>query len=274
MTRQSPSTFAPVALSAGILLASASGLAALWPVALQAAHNKSQELTAEAKQAKGGEIEVNYRLATWLDNQNQAAYAGLAQAQINLGQPDAALLSLEHAGQGSEAEQLKVRTLIELGRYNQAANESASLITPGRSTNDIVLAGFSLALAGRATDIEPLIALVGSPEAATRLRRAQSGNLPLASELHATGLLNSSSALLTKLPVSLQRNLLLAQIRFARHSSKDLGEARELLLIAVNIDPANTAARKLLAQVYLDLNQTAEAQAQTTIVNRIEAGQI
>jgi thioredoxin-like negative regulator of GroEL len=260
-------------LIATLTLATASaGLAALWPTALDAARHQSTSLTTAAGQADGGEALVDYQLATWLNPANQTAYAGLARTQILAGRPDDALASLAYAGQGSEAGQLKTRTLIELSRYHEAAAESNHLTAPGRPDADVVLAGLSLALDGHPADIDPLMARVTAPEALQSLRRAQAGNLSLAAELYTTGLLQSSSAILAKQPESYERNLLLARIRYARHTATDLDLAIGYLNTAISLNPASTDARILLAQIYRANGQTDAAAHQDTAIAALKAG--
>jgi Flp pilus assembly protein TadD len=254
------------------LLAAAAGLATLWPLALQAARAKATSLVGEAAKASGGEAEVDYRLATWLDPESHTAYVGLARSLITAGHPDEALAALGQAGEGSEVEQLKVRTLIELGRYNEAADVAGKLATPNRQDDDHVLAALAYALADRNSDIDALMPHVSSPEALQRIKRAQAGKLTLAAELYATGLLQSSSAFLMKLPASYERNLLLARIRYARHTPDDLARAAESLEVATSFNPSAPEARQLLAQTYRDQGKTTEAGLQDTLITKLQAG--
>ena len=254
------------------VLAAAGTLAALWPLALTAARHESANLVGEGNQAHAGEAATDYLLATWLDRHNTAAYAGLARTQIAAGQPDAALTSLTHAGEGSEVEQLRVRTLIELGRASDAAAAGGALTTPGRSQNDLLLAVLAYENAGRHTDTTALIPRLTSPDTAEGAARAQAGPLGLATELYATGLLRSSSAILTKAPTSYQRNLLLARIRYAQHTKSALTDAADYLATANALNPANTEARLLLTKVYRELGNTHDAQVQTALIAKLQAG--
>jgi tetratricopeptide (TPR) repeat protein len=258
---------------AGItVLGSASLLASLWPLALSTARAQSGQLTREAATAQDGEAYVNYLLAARLNPANQAAYLGLARAQLAANQPDQALRSLEQAGQGSEAQQLKVRTLMELGRYAAAANEAVVLTSSDRSEDDMVLAALSFALADRQSDIAPLISHIASSEALQRVQSAQMGSIPLARQLYATGLLNSSSSLLNKMAPSYEQMLLQATILYAKHTKPDLTAAVELLRRSLVLQPASLEARKLLRQVHTDLGQTEAASQQTDLISRLGTG--
>jgi thioredoxin-like negative regulator of GroEL len=260
-------------ISAVTLAAATAGLAALWPAALAAARAQSTELTQAGRQTSGGEALTDYQLAAWLDPNNQAAYTGLAREQILAGRADDALANLSRAGEGSEVMQLKVRTLLELGRYNEAANIANGLTSPDRTTADIALAGLAFALANRPPgDITALMDRVTAPEALQTLQRAQSGNLPLAAELYATGLLRSSSAILTKLPSGYQRDTLLARINIARHTPESLAAAIVNLQAAITANPADITARTLLAQAHRDLGQADAAAAQDSAIAKHKTG--
>jgi tetratricopeptide (TPR) repeat protein len=261
-----------VIIASLVLVLASSGLAALWPLALRAAHAESQQLLKAGERAHGAEAADDFLLATRLDSSNHPAYARLADTQIAAGQADAALASLSRAGQGSDVEQLKVRTLIELGRTTAAANEAITLTEAGRSDDDIVLGALALATAGRQTDAAALTTHVTAPEAAGRIARATASQLTLATELSATGLLNSSSVMLGKLPASYERNLLLARIRYTRQTDADLAQAADLLTTATALNPAGLDAHQLLAKVYRQQNHPAAAAAQDVLASKLTTG--
>jgi hypothetical protein len=242
------------ATSSLTIIGTAAVLAACWPATLAAARSQSATLTTAAGHTDGAEAEVDYR------------------SLILAGRPDEALASLEHAGQGSEVEQLQVRTLIELGRYHQAAIIAAALTAPSRPDADLTLAALADVLADRAADAAALIPHVSSPEAAQRIARAQAGNVSLGAELYATGLLESSSALLMKLPTSYERNLLLGRIRYTRHTATDLVQATDYLTTATALNPSGLEARALLAKVYRDQNQLPDAIRQEALIAKLQSG--
>lgn len=260
------------AFATATILLTAGALAALWPVALSAARHESTNLVGEGSHTDASEAATDYLLATWLDHHNTAAYAALARTQIAAGQPDAALTSLMHAGEGSEVEQLRVRTLIELGRASAAADAATALTTPERSQADLLLAVLAYENTGRHADSLALSPRLTSPEAARSASRAQTGQLGLAAELYAAGLLRGSSAILVKTPTSYERNLLLAHIRYTQHTRPALTEATDYLTSANALNPANTEARNLLAKVYRELGNLHDAQVQTSLVAKIQSG--
>lgn len=272
MSNFQPSSIKFAAFATATILLTAGSLAALWPLALVTARQESAALVGEGSRADAGEAATDFLLATWLDRHNTAAYTALARTQIAAGQPDAALASLTHAGQGSEVEQLRVRTLVELGRTDAAADTATSLTTPGRSQDDLLLAVLAYENAGRHADTPALLSRLTSPEASRAAARAQTGQLGLATELYATGLLRSSSAILAKTPTSYERNLLLARIRYAQHTRPALAEATDYLTAANALNPANTEARTLLAKVYRELGNIHDAQVQTALIAKLQSG--
>jgi thioredoxin-like negative regulator of GroEL len=272
MSHSQPSSTKFWIYAAVILLAGGGGLAALWPSIVRASHAESAQLVREAQQASGGEAETDYQLATWLDHGNTEAYAGLARAQVASGHAEAALDSLARAGEGSDVEQLKVRILLELGRTNEAANEATQLVAPGRSDADLLLAAMAYASAGRAVD-ESITSRLSSPEALQHARRADASAITLAAELYASGLLRSSSAILTKLPASYERNVLLARIGYDRHTPADLAKAVDLLTAAVTYNPVSLEARQLLANIYHDQNNPEAATRQEALIAKLRSAQ-
>jgi thioredoxin-like negative regulator of GroEL len=252
------------------LLGSAAGLASLWPLGLAAARSQSSQLTVAGNRASGGEAATDYLLAAKLNPQNQAAYAGLARLQIAMGHPDDALASLHHAGNGSEVEQLKLRTLLELGRLNTAASAAGELTTPGRSDADLLLAAEAFKLANKPDQAATLAPRLSSPDASRRLARIQADNVTFASELYASGLLKRSSALLAKLPASYNTHLLQARINLAQNANP--AESISHLTAANALNPSNTEARGLLAQIYRSQNQPALAQQQDILIHQLQSG--
>jgi len=265
----SDTKFGAIAIVA--ILASATGLAALWPLAVAVAHRESAALVGEANSAPAGEAATDYLLATRLDHHNTAAYANLARTQIAAGQPEAALASLQHAGQGSVVDELRVRTLLELGRSTDAAIAATPLTAPDRSQDDLLLAALAYDAAARPTDAAALMPRLTSPEAAEAATRAQSSDIGLAAELYATGLLHSSSAILVKTPTSYERNLLLGHICYSEHTRAALTEAVDYLTTANALNPANLEARTLLAKVYWELGNVTASQAQTALITKLQS---
>jgi thioredoxin-like negative regulator of GroEL len=247
-------------------------LAALWPLSLASAHRQSAALVTAGRSANGGEALTDFQLASWLDPANQAAYAGLAASQIRNGQPAQALANLARAGRGAQVSRLQVRTLIELGRNADAAAAASKLTAAGADDSDLVLASLAFAQMGRTSDVSAILPRIGSPEALSRVKRAQSGKLTLAAELSSEGLLNSSSVILNSLPPTFERNLMLARIEYVRHTSADLTQAVSLLNQAISINPADRSSRRLLSDVYTEQGNFSAATHQTELTNQLQAG--
>ena len=265
MSQPKPTSAAFLTLTALVVIAAAAGVAVSWPHVQNAAKNQSSKLVGEARSASAAEAMADYRLAVRLDPSNLAAQLGLARTQIKAGQAEAALVTLKSAGEGSETTSLRVRTLIELGRAAEAADLASML-------PDSVLAALAYALAGRPADITALIPRLSSPEAAQSIARIQAGTLPLAAQLYAAGLPDSSSALLLKQPASFTRNVLLAHIAIDRHTAADLISASDYLAVAVAINPSDADAHRLYAGVLADRGLTEESAQQTKLAERIQAG--
>ena len=254
------------------LLLGTAGVAVLWRLPLSVARQQSANLTAAGDNETGAEALTNFQLAVWLNPSNKSAFAGLAAAQIQNGQPNQALESISHAGHGPAVTRLQVRTLMELGRGAQAANAATRLTSTNSDADDMVLASLALAQVGRTGDIAALMPRVTSPEALTHIKRMEQGKLPLAAELSAAGLLNSSAALLNSLPPSFERNLLLARIYYTRTNPTNLLQAVELLNQAIAMNPSDPNARRLLSDIYTEQGNTNAATTQTMLINKIQAG--
>jgi hypothetical protein len=261
-----------IGLTTLTIIGSAAGLALIWPHAVSAAKHKSAVLVGEAAAANAPEAAADYQLAAWLDSSNAAAWLGLARTKLAAGQPAGALQALEQAGQGSEAGILRIKTLMELGRTSEAADRAVALTGPGHSPVEITLAALAYAQAGRQSEIPALIPLVAAPEALQRIARVQAGELPLASELYASGLPESSRTLLLKLRPSFERNLLLGRIYAARHTPAGLASATGYLASAAVMNPADVATHRLLAQVYAERNLAAESSKQSALARKLQAG--
>jgi tetratricopeptide (TPR) repeat protein len=254
-----------------MIILHATVLAACWPGTLRAAARQSDKLVAEAGSVPPAEAAADYKLAAWLDSDNQPAYLGLARTQVATGKADLAIKTLEKAGQGSEAAQLRLRTLLELGRTAEAADAAAPLAQPGQPDENLLLAAVTYALAGRQADL-PALGPMLSADGRARLARITAGGVPFATELYRSGLPESARATLVKLPVSFERNQLLARIHLDRHTKTDLEAASRYLEAAVVINPANIEAHQLLAGTYSDRGLTASAATQSELAAKLRAG--
>ncbi len=284
MNNSRPSTTKPSLqfhlLATATLLVAGLELASSWPRLQIIAHEQSNRFAHQAGQTSDrGEAALKFRLAAWLDPNNPSTQLSLAQLDLAAGQPDQALKRLAQVGEGTNpnsqsATQLRIRTLLELGRYSQAADTATDWMTTThpQSDSDLVLAGLVYALADRTSDLTNLLASTTSPQAAQSLRRAQTGGILLAAELYATGLPNSSSALLIKQPPSYIRNLLLARLRYSRHTLADLNQAASYLITALRLNPSGLQAHQLLARVYRDQNKLPAASEQDILITKLQAG--
>jgi predicted Zn-dependent protease len=255
-----------------VLVTTGGLLALLWPMAIKAAQVQAGQLVAEATLSSGGAAEADFQLATWLDHDNTAAHLGLAQQQYAADQPAATLQSLNGAGDSPTALELKVQTLLELGRYADAANVADQAIK--YSTGDAALqyAAFAYVLAGRQADATILEARVSSPEAASAIKQAEAGPLPLAMQLYASGLLNSSNAVLLGQPESFERDLLLGKIYASSTKEPNLVNAAKYLRAASTIQPSNPQVHQLLEYAYTTLGQSANASQQAQLISNIKSG--
>jgi hypothetical protein len=261
-------------LSSVVVIASGAALACLWPTVRAQAATTSVQFVKQAGDTDGGEAWSDYQLATWLNPGNKSAYLGLAASQLAGGRASAALSSLHGAGQGSTVLRLKVRALIETGKYTEAQSDAGKLVSLANPPQaDLVLAALADSLKGDSSDIVAITPRLSSPEAAELVTRAKSGNLPLAAALYATGLLNSSSAILTKIPSSFESDLLLAKIDYQWGTPRDLNRAAGLLQTATLMDPSSPAPRQLLVTIYRDENKFTLADNQQALVNKLTTGQ-
>jgi hypothetical protein len=227
----------------------------------------------DAGRAGAAEAETDFKLATLLDPSNRLAYIGLARVQIQAGSSEQALGSLARAGDNGESQRLKVQALLELSRYNEAADTAAILSTPAVVPSaDLSLSALAMILAGRTNYADSLIARLPAAGDQQTLQRAQSSRLALAHELYERGLLSSADATLRPQVPSLERNLLLARVGYTRNTPGSLAEAATLLAQAVTFSPASLETRQLLESVYRAQNNFAAASAQTTQISHLKSG--
>jgi predicted Zn-dependent protease len=259
-----------LALTSLVMIATASAFVAIWPVAQTTRKTQAKKFITEASSVTPAEALTDYQLAIWLDPSNEVGYLNLAQIQVATGQSARAVNTLSRAGEGTQAMKLKVRTLLELGRYSAAADSSLQLARTGRSDSDHLLAATAYMLAGRTSELALLDTTITSPDALQRLLRIEFGNLPLAKELYAVGLPDSSRALLLKLPVSFERNFLLGQISYQMHSSTELVAASKYLATAASLNPADLNVHQLLAQVYQNMGLATDSMAQISLIKRLQ----
>lgn len=247
-------------------------LASLWPVARSYARTESRRLSDEAGKASGAEAEVDYHLAYRLDHGNATAALHFAVAQLASDQPAAAIVTLAEAGEGSDVLETRLDAYLELEEISSAIGAANALVESEASQSGLALAALAYGVGERGSALRALEPLLTAPEARQRLTRAEAGNLPLASELYAAGLLRSSSTILRKLPASAQRSLLLGRIGYRRHTQASLTEAVDYYQSVLAIDPANQPARGELIKTYTDLGRSNEAAAEQSLYDKLAAG--
>lgn len=263
------------AILAGITLALAAAfMVVAWPGLTSAASTQSRELARRGDEASGNQAITYYHLATWLDTENAEAHLKLARALLLAHQPEAALKHLEQAGDSLEGLELAVRTQLELGRPIAAAADATKLMSTSSQPAQQTLACLAYLQNNQSADCDALKARMTDPEALGRIGRAQTGKLPLAAELAATGLVNSSYAILQGLEPSLVRNLLMARIDYSRATTSSLASAESLLAEAAKLDPSSIEVRQLLIATYKAQNNEPAAAAQQQLVNKLISGRL
>lgn len=273
MSHSTPSNTKFVALSVLIVLASASTIAALWPAVHRYKHAEAGRLVIAGQQASGQEAVANFRLATWLNPQSEAAHLGLARTSLATGQTNTALQELAKAGEGSEVMRLKLRTHLELEQANQAIAAAQTLgNAPAATQADLVLACLAFAAGNQPANCDALKPRLSSAEALERVTRAQTAPNTLAAELLASELPKSATAILVKLPVSFQRNLWLGHIYFNQRTVSSLSEAADIVTAALDMDPSSIEAHQLLANIYTLQDKPEAAQAQTELTTKLISG--
>ncbi len=260
-------------IAASLIIALSAGLAAsFWPIVVEASREQSSRLVEAGKQARGAEAQLDFELASRLNPANQSAALELAKLQLATGQSQTALATLKRAGEGTEVLRLSLRTYLELSQAAKAADLAGRLATTSPANDDIALATLAYIVANQPDKAASLIPRLSSPEAARRLVAAQSYELALARELYSTGLLSSSQRILTSLPASVVRNLLLASILYARGGTERTTQARDLYAQAVQLEPSNLEARQGLVNTFHALGDQRSAGEQTQLLQQLKAG--
>lgn len=256
-------------IAAVVIAASAATVAGSLPKVQAFANWESTQLVKEADNASASEAETDYQLAVWLNPDNQQAYANLGAAQFAANNSSAALPNLNRAGEGIAVTELRVKSLLELNRPTAARLSVQELARPGEPEDAIVLAALADCVDNHAQDVTQLTPLVTSPGAVRRIQLAQAGGISLAEVLYTTGLLNSSSAILSGLGPSFSRDLLLGQVDYQQGKWT---QAEELAQAATQNDPASVQAHQLLADVYTKERQPSLAAQQQVLLAQISSG--
>lgn len=257
-----------------LILLSAGLLASCWPLAQTTLQAQSDRLARAGQGTSGRERQLDFQLALHLNPRNHIVALELAKAQLANHQPVAALASLARAGQGREADRVRLPAELEANQLS-AAQATADRLAGASSTtpSELPLIAFTYLLDHRIGETEQLKPRLASPEALQRVQHAQSSPIALASELYVLGLPNSATELLARQPPSLARCLLLGQLYSSRHTPAALLQAKDQFALAVQINPANLEAHLGLQAAWRDLGDPASAAQQQTLIHRLQVGQ-
>ncbi len=261
-----------LALASLIIVLTAGLAASAWPAVSAYCREQSASLSAAGKRAGGDEAQMDFRLAYLLDSHNQAAATAVADEQLTAGRPQAALATLIGAGEGREADRVRLKVALEAGNTPLAVTAADRLSGAGYTQTDAVLAALAYGVAGKRERIEDLKASVSSPQALQRVLRAGGSKVTLALELRATGLQISSRGVLEGAEVSVPRNLLLASLIGADGRTDDLPTLAKLYQEAITLDPSSIAARSGLIAVLRAQKDTAGVDAQQVLLGRLQNG--
>ncbi len=248
---------------------------------------------------------IRYEMAAFLRPGDHTILKRLADMYVRLDQPDTAVAILRRLPKSEEgntiadlqlqsgqyqasldtlndllnvqitAERLiaKSRALLELDRGGEAV-QAAKDATTYSLTN--ASAKQQLALCQLVTDDEAgytaTIATLRPLEAAGALESARASKVALGRELYAQGLLRTSERVLNSTDsTATERYLLLAKIKLAQNN---LAEAKDQLVRATKLDPANIDAHKLLEEVLLKQDDQDAAGEQAKLIKSLQTGQL
>lgn len=264
--------------AASLIIVLTAGLAAsAWPAVLSYGREQSARLVTAGHRAAGDEARLYARLAYVLDPGNPAAALSEATAKLAVGEPAAALRTLDRARQfdaslNQAANHVRLKAALESGDIGLAVLTADRILDGRDSRLGLVLAALAYGVAGKPERIEALKARVTSPEVLQSVLRAGGSKLTLAVELRATGLPVSSRIILEQAEVSVPRNLLLASLIKGEGRDSDLPKLAKLYREAITIDPSGTAARAGLIGVLRAQKDDSAADTQQKLLNRLQAG--
>jgi hypothetical protein len=270
-----PNNDRPFWIAASLLMVLSAWLAAsAWPAIRQSAHAQSDRLVQASRGASGSESRLDLKLAHILNPSSQPAALELAKQQLAAGQSTAALQTLKGAGEGSEATRLRLGVQLEQDQLADATGSAAQLAKASNRPQDLLLASLAYALAGKRELIDALTIRMTDSEALQRIQRAKANDLLLGTELYATGLPDSAQRILVKQPGSYERDYLLAQIAYARHTHDSLINTEAYLTSAIGYNASSIPARQLLVQVLRNQDKADEAGRQQDLLDRLHRGDI
>jgi hypothetical protein len=271
--RVSRPSYVPHATTALAIVAVAGLVASDWSFGLSLARSQAARLVTAGDQGSGHAAELDFRLANLLDPNNQTAAARLAQLQLSSDQPDQAHATIARStrqGEGSAMLVIDAEAELELGHASAAADDASQLAAVTANQDQLATAIVVLSATGQGSDAAALAPRVTSPQATGRVARALAGNVALAQELAASGLLRSASAILAKLPDTAPRDLLLAKIRATSHSKPDRLQAAELYQSYLAIVPTDRQTRLDYANLLDNLKQSTAATTQRNLAAKLQ----
>ncbi|MEO7617330.1 MAG: hypothetical protein ABIS59_00645 [Candidatus Saccharibacteria bacterium] len=243
------------------------------PSGIGYAKSQSTRYTVAAINEKGSEAALDYRLATVLDSDNEAAAVGLARVYLAQGRSAEAMELLVRVGENQDGLRLRAQTLTELAKYDQAKAVADKLLLHGNEA-DMLLAAAVYKLGNYTSELAALDGRLTSVEALQAVSRLKAGNLSLALELRVLGLPVSSSTLLVKLSTSTPRNFALGDILLQKGDKMSLAQAADYLVAGIKLDPANIELRNKYGEVLRAQKLGSEADLQDTLVLRLRQGKL
>jgi hypothetical protein len=259
-------------LASLIIMLSAGLAASAWPAVLSFGRTQSSNMAVAGKRATGDEARLDYRLAYILDPSNQAAAVSVATSQQTAGKPDEALKILENAGQGREADRVRIKAALETGNVALTEATANRLSAAGAADDDLVLAALAYDTVGKPERIDALKARITAPQALQDILRANGSKVTLAIALRATGLPISSRRILETVEASVPRNLLLASLIKANEQTTDLPVLAKLYREAISLDPTSTVARGELIAVLREQKDDSAADTEQALLDRLKSG--
>lgn len=258
-----------------ITLAGSAFVAAGFVVPSGIGYTKSQSTryTVAALNERGSEAAIDYRLAAFLDPNNEVAAVGLARIYISQGRTNEAMSVLERVGDNQDGLRLRTKTFVELGKYDQAKPFASKLLAQG-SEADTLLAAAAYKLGDYKPELSALDTRLTSVEALQALARLRAGNISEALELGVLGLPLSTSALLVKLPASTPRNLALGDIFLQKGDKASLIQAADYLQAGIKLDPASIELRNKYVEVLRSQKLESDAILQDKLILRLRQGRL
>ena len=252
---------------------------------------------------------VDLTVASWISPTNHQAIQQLGDLYLLENRPDDAVQALKRLPKGESGLQIaslqrqmgelaqSIKTLddlmkgnptaglltsksqvqLEQGSANDAVVTSEQALSYAQDSRTQLQLGLAYAVGEHDDKLVTLIASVTAPETLQALKQAQSGKIPLAHVLYATGLLRSSERILVA-----QSNLnptdhtLLGHIELilSANNHTKLAEAVAHLEKATHQDPANQEAHRLLQQAYEEQGNVDGSTHQAELVRELETGKI